>query len=211
MPYNHPEFVRIYRAFDMGFMPDPAYCLWIAHLGKRYIAFKEKTWYKTVASDIAKDILEESNGMRIITTYCDPSIDIHTGADILTIKGIFEQNGVPMENSINNREHFAHAVHTALAEEVEPGIPRLQIYSKGCPYLIKAIPQQRYNPKHPMAMADQKNDHPVVTLAYFLMSHSSEERHAIPSLTKAKKWMRPKPGERHVLGADGVRSDTSAY
>lgn len=182
----------------MGYAPDPAYCLWIAHLGNQYIAFKEKLWNKTVASDIAKDIVLESEGMKVAMTYCDPVMDIKTGADVRTIKDTFEDNGVAMETSINNREHYAHAVHTALAEEASPGVPRLQILDKGagiglgCPYLIKTIPQQRYDPKHPLRMADNKNDHGVIALAYFLISSGATERRTVSGLYRLPKWMRPK-------------------
>lgn len=174
-------------------------------MGTRYIAFKEKLWYKTVASDIAKEILEESDGMRVVATYCDPVMDIHTGADVRTIKDTFEDCGVPMETSINNREHYAHAVHSALVEEAEPGVPRLQIYKPGCPYLVKTLPQQRYDPKHPLRMADHKDDHAVVALAYFLISSGAMEHKSAPASKQLPKWMRPKEKERFILGRDNVR------
>ncbi len=206
MWYQHPS-VQIYRGFDLGYSPDPAYCVWIAHIGKRFIAFKEQVWLKTVAPDIAKDIVEESKGMRVAMTYCDPVMDIKTAADVRTIKDIFEENGVPMEASVNNREHYAHAVHTALQEEVQEGadeegkpimVPRLQILDKGagpglgCPYLIKTLPQMRYDPKHPLRMADSKNDHGVIALAYFLISSGAMDRRNVTSLDRLPKWMRPK-------------------
>jgi hypothetical protein len=209
---QHPS-VQVYRGFDLGFSPDPAYCIWIAHIGDRYIAFKEKLWLKTIASDIAKDIVAESEGMRIAMTYCDPVMDIKTAADVRTIKDIFEENGVPMEPSINNREHYAHAVHSALAEEVAPGVPRLQILDRipgimnlGCPYLIKTIPQQRFDPKHPLKMADSKTDHGVIALAYFLISSGAMERKiGNKGSYKLPKWMQPKIKENRRLGYESVR------
>jgi hypothetical protein len=133
---------QIYRAFDMGYFPDPAVCLWIAHIGHRYIVFHEKLWYKTVISDIAASIKEEDEKLgvnKVVITYCDPTIDIKTGQDVRTMKDIFEDNGIPMECSVNNREHFAQAIHTALSEvaelpDPEQGIrevPRVQIYVNG--------------------------------------------------------------------------------
>jgi hypothetical protein len=177
--------------------PDPAYCIWVAHVGNRYIAFKEKLWYRTVAPEIAKDMIAESEGMRISMTYCDPTMEIKTAADVRSIKDIFEDHGVPMEASINNREHYVHAVHTALQEEAEPGVPKLQILDKtppdmGCPYLIKTIPQMRFDPKHPLRMADSKNDHGVIALAYFLISSGATERRDMNTLYRLPKWMRPK-------------------
>lgn len=206
MPFEQHPSVQIYRGFDLGFSPDPAYCVWIAHIGKRFIAFKEKLWYKTVAADIAKDIVAESEGMKVSMTYCDPVMDMKTPADVRTIKDIFEEHGVPMEASVNNREHYAHAVHGALQEEAEPGVPKLQILDRlagpgnlGCPYLIKTIPQMRYDPKHPLRMADSRNDHGVIALAYFLISSGAMERRSTTSLYRLPKWMRPKDEPNRFL------------
>jgi hypothetical protein len=211
MAWTQHRSVQIYRGFDLGFSPDPAYCVWIAHIGNRFIAFKEKLWLRTVAVDIAKDMVAESEGMKISMTYCDPVMDMKTAADVRTIKDIFEENGVPMESSVNNREHYAHAVHTALQEEVQDGldaegnpimVPRLQILDKhagpglGCPYLIKTIPQMRYDPKHPLRMADSKNDHGVIALAYFLISSGATERRITNVIYRVPKWMRPKEAEK---------------
>lgn len=224
---NLEEIVKkatIYRAYDHGFAPDPAYCCWIAHLGNRYIVFHEQTWLRTVVSDIATDIkaIDEELGIsRVAATYCDPSIDIHTGADVKTIKDIFESNGVPMDCSVNNREHFASVVHTALSEHAAPDLPRLQILSwhgpltrvgdknpigSGAPYMVRAIPQQRWDEKHPLRLADQANDHPVVSLAYFLFSHSSEEQRTMGRRT-VPRWMRPKRSteSRWILGNHNIR------
>lgn len=203
---------RIYRVYDHGYKPDPAYCAWIAHLGNRYIVIHEKLWFETVIADIAAEIKEIDQQLgveRVVATYCDPVLDIKTGQDIRTMKDIFEDNRVPMDCSINNREQFASAVHTALAEEAEPGVPRLQIYNYGrlgCPYMVKAIPMQRFNPKRPLAMADQKHDHPVVALAYFLISHSADQKRAFAA-PSAKPWMKPKKADRYVLGQNNVRGN----
>lgn len=204
---------RIYRVYDHGYAPDPAYCAWIAHLGNRYIVFHEKRWLKTIVSDIARSIKEEDEMLgvkRVVATYCDPVLDIHTGHDARTMRDLFEYSGVPMEPSINNREQFAAAVHTALAEEAGPDLPRLQIYKganlyPGAPYMIKAIPQQRWDEKHPLRLADQAHDHPVVALAYFLISHSADEHRGLIQRT-IPKWMRPKKtNSRFVLGDESVK------
>jgi phage terminase large subunit len=198
---QHPA-VQVYRAVDFGYFPDPSVCLWIAHLGNRYVVFKELVAHKKVASEFARMIVEESNGLRVGMTYCDPSMSIHTGADVKTIKDIFEDNGVPMENSVNNRIFYAHAIHTALAEEAAPGIPRLQIVQSSCPYLTKTLPIMRFDtrPNHQLAMANHKHDHAAVALAYFLISHASDERRPL-STTSTPRWMRPKGNsDRWVLG-----------
>lgn len=204
----------IYRAIDAGWYPDPTVCLWIAHLGNRYIVFHEKHWHKTVATDIAKDIkqVEENLGItKIAGSYCDPSMDINTTADVRSVKDIYEANGIPLDCSINDREQFALAINTALTEEAEDGVPRLQIYAdgkQGAFWLAKTLPQQRFDDKHPERMANHKNDHWTVALAYFLMSQASGERHSISSPRTLRPWMRPKKGEGNelTLGRENVRS-----
>lgn len=202
---------QFFRVYDHGYKPDPAYCAWIAHLKDRYVVFHEKVWYETVAADIAAEIREEDKRLglpRVNACYCDPTIDIKTGHDYRTIKDVFEQNGVPMDCSINNREQFAGAIHTALAAEVAPGTPKLQIYvnesREGCPYLAKALPMMRYNPKRPLALADHKHDHPVVALAYFLISQSSLDRRDLKQVS-VRPWMRSNKEDQWILGNHRIR------
>ncbi len=204
MPWKQASNVQVYRAVDWGFFPDPAVCLWIAHLGNRYIVFKEMLEWRMVASDFAKKIVSESEGMRVSQTFCDPTMDIETGADVHTIKDIFEHNGVPLEKSVNNRAHYAHAVHTALQEEASPGVPRLQITSD-CRYLIKTIPMMRFDEKKTLSLANHKHDHAVVALAYFLISHGSLEHRSFTNTSTIPRWLRHKAAPRMVLGSEGVR------
>ena len=201
----------IYRTIDAGWFPDPTVVLWIAHLGNRHIVFNEKTWYKTTAAEIATDILAEDERLgvtRVAMTYCDPSMDINTTADIRTIKEVYEGAGIPMECSINNREMFATAMHNSLQEEAGENLPRIQFYvngREGCPLLVRTIPQMRFNQKRPKAMDDHKDDHYVVACCYYLMSHSADSRREATVLSQVKPWMREKPKERFILGADNVR------
>lgn len=201
----------VYRAIDAGWSPDPTVCLWIAHLGNRHIVFHEETWYKTTAVDIAADIKRIDKELGISTvamTYCDPSMDINTTADIRSIKEIYEDNGIPMENSINNREMFAITMHNALAEEAGENVPRIQFYVnglKGCPMLVRTIPQMRFDDKRPKAMADHKKDHWVVACCYYLMSHSAESRTSYAAPKGLRPWMKEKPAPHFKLGTENVR------
>jgi hypothetical protein len=36
-----PPWVRVFRAYDHGYWPDPAVCLWFAVIGRQIICFKE--------------------------------------------------------------------------------------------------------------------------------------------------------------------------
>lgn len=200
----HPEWVRVFRAYDHGYWPDPAVCLWFAVFGKQIVCFKEMTRYRRVAKELAEEIRAESRGMKVVTTYCDPTLQIQSGHDVVTILDTFELNGIPMDPSVNNREHYAHAINSALKAEYEPGKPRFQMYAPGCPYLTKSLPQMRYDEKNPLAMADHKHDHAPVAAAYFLMSvmHAMEREAA--SVVKRPKWMK-RTGQRIKLGAGNVR------
>ena len=203
---------RVYRAIDVGWFPDPTVVLWIAHLGNRHIVFNEKIWYKTTAPDIAADIKEEDARLgvsRVVMTYCDPTMDINTTADVRTIMEIFEANGVPMEKSINNREMFALTMHEFLNQEAYENTPRLQFYTyggRGCPYLVKTIPQMRFDDKHPKAMADHKEDHAVVACCYYLMSHASDtSMNPSSGGTTSRRWMKPKGIELWRLGSESIK------
>lgn len=186
----------------MGWWPDPAYCVWAAVVGKQVIAFKEKTWFRTIAKDIARDIVEESKGMKVVTTYCDPTLAKEEG-NAETIRDIMENNGVPMDLATNDRTLYAHSINSALKEEIRPGAPRLQIVAPGCPYLAKYLPQMRYDEKVPLAMADHKHDHGPIALAYILMNVLPQTKAV--TLTHTPKWMRPKAGSTHRLGRSNVR------
>ncbi len=77
---------------------------------------------------------------------------------------------------------------------------------------MKTIPQQKFDIKHPEKMADHPRDHWVVALAYYLMSHSSDDRRSFLSglgESKLPKWMRPKKVDtnRFVLGDEAVKKD----
>lgn len=210
------EASTIYRAIDVGWFPDPTVVLWIAHLGNRYIIFHEMLRHKTTAADMATLILEEDARLgikQVAMTYCDPSMDINTTADIRTVKDIFEQNRIPMECSINKRDLFATVVHQALNTEAYVDLPKLQIYQngpRGCPYLVKTLPMMRFNPKDPHKMDDHKDDHSVVALAYFLISSAASDINPI-QFTKQRPWQVEKRGERDVLGSDQVRTNNNVW
>jgi hypothetical protein len=188
--YTVPSWVRIYRAYDHGYWPDPAVCLWFAVIGRRIVCFKEKAYYRTVVKDIAEDVKSESAGLTVSTTYADPTIDVKTGADVYTIRQKFEAEGVAIDLSINNREFFADAIHSALQEEIEPGVPRIQFVASGCPDLIKYLPRMKWDERHPRAMAEHRYDHWPVALAYFLMSQIPETKPQ--EIVKPRPWMLPK-------------------
>jgi hypothetical protein len=173
VPLLRVPWIEVSRAFDMGFFPDPAYALWLAVVGRRIIAVRERVWFSTIAKDIAASLIEETKELigetPVTMTYVDPGIAMKDGQTV-TIMDVLEMAGVPCEPSINDRVLYADAIHGLLGEEVEPGVPRFQIYEPGCPLLAKYLPKMRWDEKNPRKMADHKFDHPAVTLAYFAIS-----------------------------------------
>jgi hypothetical protein len=201
--WQHVPWIRIYRGLDLGFWPDPAYCLWVAVVGRQLIPFKEKTWFRTIAKDMARDIIAESQGMSVVTTYCDPQITVQRQQEE-TIRDILEKEGMAVDAAVNDRVLYAHSINSLLKEEVAPGVPRLQIYEAGCPYLVKSLPQMRYDEKDPMKMADHKHDHPAITLAYIAMNIVGATS---PQTTTATlpKWMQRDSKQGSRLGRHNVR------
>jgi hypothetical protein len=202
VPLLRVPWIQIYRAFDMGYFPDPAVAVWFAVLGRRIIAFHEGTWFRTVAKDLATTMIDttkeltsrqEASGewvsLPVSMTYVDPQINVRTGSDTVTVMDVLEMNGVPCEASINDRVLYADAIHGLLGEEVEPGVPRLQIYEPGCPMLAKYLPKMRWDEKNPRKMADHKFDHWIVCLAYFAISSGVLSSSQSDEATRRPAWM----------------------
>lgn len=199
------QWIQIYRALDWGFSPDPAVCLWIAVLPNgRAFVFKEKHWYATPARVVAQEIVKASDGMRVVDTYCDPSMFVGSEAtENTSIGDIFESNGVMLTKSINDRAAAGFAIHEYLNNVLEDGFPQVQIYLYGCPKLIRTIPEMRVNDKHPERIADSPNDHWTITLAYFCQGIIGNSRE--PSQSRLKPWQRPLPSKKRRLGRESVR------
>lgn len=190
MPLLSQSWVTVYRAVDWGYHPDPAVCLWIAVLpNKRSIVFKERTWKSTLAADVARQIRAESAGMRVVTTFCDPTMKMEDGRGQYSIGEIFEQNGVPITPSVNKRDLYGYAIHEYLNTLID-GKPQMQLLAQsgayGCPQLIKTLPTLQADPKDPNKVGDG-NDHWAVALAYFCMSGTEGGKEA--TIQSIPRWM----------------------
>jgi len=183
--------LQIFRAFDMGFYPDPAVCVWLAVWGRRILAFHEETWFRTPAADLAvrmrETTTEWTGSPNVAMTYVDPKIAEQKG--IVTVMDVLELHGVPCEPSINDRILYADAIHGLLGEEIEPGVPRFQIYEPGCPMLAKYLPKMRWDESNPRKMADHKFDHWPIALAYFAISSGVLTVTSQPETVTEPAWM----------------------
>jgi hypothetical protein len=157
------------------------------------IVVHEATWFRTIAKDLAAAMIDTTRELvgetPVAMTYVDPQINIRTGSDTVTVMDTLELEGVPCEPSINDRVLYADAIHGLLGEEIEPGVPRLQIYEPGCPMLAKYLPKMRWDEKNSRKMADHKMDHGVVCLAYFAISSGVLSQSAAATSTTRPVWM----------------------
>lgn len=204
---NQP-WVKVYRAVDWGFFPDPACCLWVAILPSgREIVFHEDTWFRHTAANVAEKIKEQSEDMRIAETFCDPRMFDNEEATGHSVGGIFEMNGVPLTKSKNDRAAAGFAIHEHLNTIMEDGFPKLQIYvpgpKRGCFMLYKTMPTLRMDKNDPRKIADG-NDHWTIALAYFCMVLIAASKH---TFTAARpKWMKKKQtADKYVLGRHNIR------
>lgn len=204
---HHHQWIQVYRAIDWGFSPDPCVCLWIAVLPNgRAFVLKERQWKSKPAKDVAKDILTESAGMHIVETYCDPTMFYGSAAtDQRSVGDIFEENGIPLTQSKNDRAQAGYAIHEFLNTLCDDELPQLQVYSFGCPNLVRTFPEQRIDKNHPEKIGDG-NDHWIIALAYFCMGRvgRSVER----GDDDTPRWMRPKKGK--TVGRFGIKLGTES-
>jgi hypothetical protein len=192
--------IGIYRTVDFGFDPDPAVCLWIAVLPNgRAVVIKERSWWRTTAAQVAREIVSESAGMKVLETFCDPTMFDNQKATGSSVGDLMEQSGLPLTPSVNDRIAAGYAIHEWLNTIVED-VPKLQVVRWACPQLVRTFPEIRQDKNNPQKIADG-NDHYVLALAQFCMGN------AVPSLEIAesvrKPWMRANRNYR--IGSDNVR------
>jgi phage terminase large subunit len=191
--------ISIYRAIDWGYSPDPAVCLWIAVLPDGHeVVFKERQWKRTLAKDVAKAIVVESEGMHVVDTFADPSMFAKDGNSDYSIAETFEMHGVPMVAAQNDRALFGYVIceHLDTTQTVEyrgkeRKRPKMQILEDdgrglGCPNLLRTIPVMVVDPNDPKKIAAGE-DHWVVALAYFGMGRATPVQD--PKRPSVPYWM----------------------
>lgn len=182
----------IYRALDWGWH-DPTVMLWIAvYPDSRCIVFKEKSWVETPVINIVPGIKTASTDMRIAETFVDPTVFANSQATGSSVGDLFQNYGIPLTLSKNDRSAAGFAIHEYLNTILPDGKPKLQLYSFGCPELIRTFPKMRMDKTDPSRIADGA-DHHVITLSYYCMAaigyHQSQVRKPVPQWMK-KKFVR---------------------
>lgn len=189
--------IKVTRSVDWGYHPDPAVCHWHITLPNgRKITFKEMTWKRTLAKDVAQEIKRASANMHVTQTDCDPTMFVKDGMSPFSIADIFEQNGVPLTPAQNDRALYGYAVHELLSAEIEENgktYPSWQIYEPACPELVRTLPILQMDPHDPKKIADGP-DHWVISCAYFGMSGAPPSKD--PVVSTIPRWMQHSKGRR---------------
>ncbi len=189
------SWINVYRSIDWGYFPDPAVCHWHVVLpNKQKITFKERSWTRTLAADVAQEIKLASAGMHIVESFCDPTMFIKTGNSAYSIGEIFEQNGVPLTASQNDRELFGYSIHEMLNTVVDDK-PSWQILEYACPELVRTLPLLQMDKSDAKKVADGP-DHWAISCAYFAMGGSVPSRD--PVVSTVQKWRQPKHRHRNI-------------
>lgn len=196
----------IFRSVDWGFSPDPCVVLWLALFSNgRIVVFKERSYVRTPAQEVAAEIIGSSRDLKVAQTYIDPSAYNGSRAGAVSVADTIENCGVPLTASLNDRAEAGYSIHEALCSVLEDGKPKIQFWREGCPNLIRTIPLMQPNANHPDRLADGE-DHYVLALAYFLLGAGPLVK-GVPVAGPAakRKWMQPKPSGRATLGNESVR------
>jgi len=195
--------LHIYRVLDWGWH-DQTVCVWIAVLPNgREIPFREKYWTHTTAEAVARSIVEESDELHIVTTFADPSLWIGEKEMNHCLANEFENNGVPLTKSKNDRKAAGYAIQEHLNTLLKDGDPKLQIIENNCPVLLRSLRAMKIDKKIAGRIADHKLDHAPIALGYFCMAGVSPSQ--IPNKSAIKPWMQPKHGKSRILGSGNVR------
>jgi hypothetical protein len=204
-PANEWEWMHVYRIIDWGFHPDPAVCVWVLVMPNgREIVFMERAWIRTTTQEVARQVKELSEGMRVVATFADPTMwdgerDMgHCLADE------FETRGVPLTKSVNDRTAAGRAIQEHLNQTLADGKPRLQLCEDdyGVPDTLRSLRSMRIDKKRSGRIADHKHDHHTICLGYFCMAGVPPS--LVPDQSTIKPWLRPQLKHR-ILGNDSVR------
>jgi hypothetical protein len=90
--------------------------------------------------------------MRVVDSFCDPTMFTTSNHDGLADADYYEANGIALTPSRNDRAAIGKAIHEWLGTLID-GEPKLQILREGCPQLIRTIPDMQMDKNDPRKIA----------------------------------------------------------
>lgn len=184
-PYPLPEGARIFRAIDYGL--DALACLFIAlDTTGRAVVFNEVYAHDLIVSDAAAAIRSASEGLDIYRTFAPPDLWSRQKDSGKSIAALFEQNGVPLTRSDNNRVGGWLALKEWLRPTVTEGggeDARLKLFST-CTDLIRCLPSLLADPNR---IGDCKTEPHEIThlpdaLRYFAVMKTEPPKEKAPTV-----------------------------
>jgi phage terminase large subunit len=222
LPIIYAPHIEIVRVLDWGYaeMGNPGVCLWFACLPDgSAICFKEFYFRQLLPSQVAEEIIARSQNLKVRYTVGDTAMwEEHDGPSIAES---IENAGVPMQEADRKRINGWVEVHNWLRTELPDNSkfdgsmkPRLRFLDGpadgdfGCPTVIRTLPQQVVDPKHPddiisVGVEDDGAD----DVRYFVMSRPAASRE--PRANAETDWIRTEIARRKRgagrLGTEATR------
>lgn len=171
-----------FRSIDWGFN-DPCCVLWHCVLPDGHVVtYKELYINETLASDVAKKVVEMSEGENIDYTVVSPDMWAKRGNDSVhgeSIAETFTNNGVVVIKADNNRIPGWQRIHEFLAVAPD-GVPYWQV-TNNCLNLVRTLPSLIHDDNKVEDVSDKCEDHCGESLRYGLMSRPRP--HGVSRLT----------------------------
>lgn len=173
-PFPIPQGWKRFRSMDWGYN-DPCAVYWHAVDPEgRVYTYRELYITQTKASDVAKKILELSEGENIAYTVASPDIWAKRGNDGLqgeSIAETFINNGVMLTKADDDRLNGWQRMHEYLADAPD-GKPWWQIFDV-CQNLTRTLPDLVHDEHRVEDVDDKCEDHAAESCRYALMSRPS--------------------------------------
>jgi phage terminase large subunit len=175
-PFDIPASWKRFRSIDFGYNDHTA-VYWYAMHDQHIYCYRELHIRQTLASDLAKMIVDMSKGEDIAYTTASPDMWQKRGMGIYkdptigeSIAETFDRNGVPLQQADNSRIIGWQRVHEFL-KDAPDGRPFL-LFFNGCKNIIKHLPQLCYDEHKPEDAATEPHDitDTCDSLRYGLMS-----------------------------------------
>ena len=206
-PFTIPSNWMRFCSMDWGFN-DPCAVYWHAVHDKRVYTYRELYIRQTNASDVAKKILELSQGENIEYTIASPDMWHKRGTAMSKdgeIKGesiadIFMDNDVWLDKADNSRILGWNRMREYMKKSPD-GLPYWVIFEGACPNLVRTIPQLIHHDRQVEDVSDKVEDHGPESCRYGLMSRPDPNEHhisvastPIPGAGLGDNWTRRSDG-----------------